>query len=133
MFKLRPVPLTGLLALILCYSCTSNSIEELEREVFPNPCDTITASFANDVQPILTLNCANNSFNQSGVCHGAGSPIADYTSYSGVKDKVDAGVFRQRAILERSMPPSYTLGPEGLDSCQYAILKNWVDAGALDN
>lgn len=133
MRKLLPVQIAGLLTLIFCYSCSYNSVEELEREAFPNPCDTITASFARDIQPILTRYCANDSFNQNGICHGAGSPIADYTSYTGVKDKVDAGVFRQRAIVERTMPASFSVGPARLDSCEFAILKNWVDAGALDN
>ncbi|HHG86707.1 MAG TPA: hypothetical protein ENJ82_18305 [Bacteroidetes bacterium] len=133
MIKYQSIFAAGFLTLLLCFSCSYNNVEDLEREAFPNPCDTIVASFAADIQPILTRYCANATFNPGGSCHEAGSPIVDFTIYSGVNSKVGSGSFGQRTLTERSMPPVYSTGPHMLDSCEFVILKNWVDAGALDN
>jgi len=85
-------------------------------------CDSTDFSFNTAVMPIITANCATSIS-----CHGAGS-VNDYTSYVGVKAKVDNGTFELRVLRNLNMPPAAPL-PE----CDRIILQKWLDDGALDN
>lgn len=117
--------------LFLATSCSFDSVEDIKPPV--GPCDTVEVSFATDVITILERNCSNQSFNNfNGDCHQAGSPIADYTIYAGVKAKVDEGKFEQRALVEKNMPPTFSNGPRP-DPNELQMLMCWIEAGAPNN
>ncbi len=85
-------------------------------------CDSTDFSFNTAVMPIITNNCATSIS-----CHGAGS-VNDYTTYAGIKAKVDNGTFELRVLRNLNMPPAAPL-PE----CERVILQKWLDDGAPDN
>ncbi len=80
-------------------------------------------TYASTVVPILQGNCAIPG------CHvPGGTGPGDFTSYLGVKAKVDNGTFRNVTIVVQTMPPS---GP--LSACDRQRLDTWLSAGAPNN
>jgi len=70
------------------------------------------------IKQIIDNNCTT--------CHFAGGPgNGDFTSYAGIKAKVDAGTFRQRVIVKRDMPIGTNLSP-----CDLNALHDWINANA---
>lgn len=93
-----------------------------EEELYGIPtCDTTNVSFTADIQPIINANCVS--------CHTAGgSAPGDFTTYVGIKSKVDNGSFNNRVLVQKNMPPS---GP--LSTCEQTKIQKWIDNGALNN
>lgn len=85
-------------------------------------CSTINAKFAADIQPIINASCMGSG------CHGAGSSKGDFTTYDGVKHKVDEGSFANRVLYKKSMPKGGELSFE-----KRSQIKCWIDSGAPNN
>jgi uncharacterized membrane protein len=106
------------LALFILFSasCTYDK-EELLNPPPKNACDTLNATFAT-VKSIITTKCSSSR------CHGAaaakGGVILE--TYDQIKAKSDR--IKQRAIIEKTMPPS---GP--LSTNDIAVLQCWFDSG----
>ncbi len=101
--------------------------EGLPDEISPDE----VVSFAFDIQPILTTNCAS--------CHPlvASSPdLTEGNSYSSITNGIyivandtDASILYQRLIGNPSiMPPSGSL-----PSSEIELIKVWIEQGALNN
>jgi hypothetical protein len=73
---------------------------------------------------ILNTNCTFSG------CHNTGSVNGDFTSYAGIKLKVDNGTFSNRVLVTKDMPPNYTSGPSSLSDCDLIKLKKWINLGA---
>lgn len=84
-------------------------------------CNTVSAKYAADVQPIIASKCA------TGGCHDAsasgGVVLQTHSQVSAKKDRVYA-----RAVVEKSMPSS-----GALSAAETAKLKCWIDSGAPNN
>lgn len=84
-------------------------------------CATVPASFAADIQPLITSRCAIPG------CHDAtasgGAILQTHAQISGKKDRVN-----QRAIVDKTMPPTGALPPAEIEK-----IKCWIDAGAPNN
>jgi len=94
-----------------------------EEDLYPfEICATDTVTYAQVIKPIIDQNCALSG------CHVPGTGRVDYTSFQGLKIVADDGRLRQRAVNERTMPPS---GP--LNSCEIEQLEKWLNEGALNN
>lgn len=112
--------------IILFAACTKD--REVIKQVPPPPvtaqCDTATINYSNYVKGIIDANCATAG------CHNAGSGIGDFTTYAGLKPKVDNGAFKARAIdgTPSFMPPSNPLPQSTRDS-----LNDWLNQGACEN
>jgi hypothetical protein len=88
-------------------------------------CDSIGVyTYGNFVASVMNTNCTFSG------CHNAGSSNGDYTSYAGIKLKVDNGTFANRVFVTKDMPPTYSSGPLSLSDCDIAKLKKWVNSGA---
>jgi hypothetical protein len=74
------------------------------------------------IQVIVVQNCSY----QSG-CHEQGSLNGDYTTYPGIKAKVDDGALYTRVVVQRSMPPTFS--GMSLDSCQVKEFYLWIKEG----
>lgn len=96
-----------------------------------NVCDTLTAcDIANvtydvDIKPIISANCAIPG------CHASGFGAGDFTTYAGLKAKVDAGIngtVNDRVVILKDMPLGGSL-------TQDEILKIdcWIKDGAPNN
>jgi hypothetical protein len=101
----------GLLA-----SCTAEKGEV--DEILP--CDTAMITYTNTVQAIITTNCTG-----APGCHNPGSTEGDMTTYENLMGKVSSGKFRQKVIVEKSMPPTGPLPEETI-----LTLKCWLKDGA---
>ena len=87
----------------------------------PVNCATSPAKFRADILPLITSKCATPN------CHNAeasgGVVLQNYAEISAAKDRI-----YERAVVEKSMPETGPLPPS-----EIALLKCWIDNGALDN
>lgn len=100
------------------------------------PCDPDSVYFINEIFPILKSNCALSG------CHGNGSMEdgVDLSSYEKIISTADIEAFNAEDSdlyevitdndLEDRMPPQPA---PGLSSEQIALIKKWIDQGALNN
>lgn len=106
--------------IIILTSCYKDNEEYLYGNV---QCDTTDVSFANDILPIIEMNCSVVG------CHVAGgSGTGTFENYDQIKAKVDDGSFRDRVIVQQDMPPGTPLS-----NCQIAHITKWLDSGAPNN
>jgi hypothetical protein len=87
-----------------------------------NVCDGTNYSFANDVQPIITSNCATSTG-----CRGAGSttgvgPLTNYAQVSAAASKIHTQVSTGK------MPKGGTLSTSDKNK-----ILCWINAGAANN
>jgi uncharacterized membrane protein len=110
------------LALFILFSasCTYDK-KELLNPPKQNACDTLNATFAT-VKSIITTKCSSSR------CHGAaaakGGVILE--TYDQIKSKSDR--IKQRAIIEKTMPPAAPLNTHDI-----AVLQCWFDSGMPNN
>ncbi len=83
---------------------------------------TDTTFDPNSIQVIVVQYCSY----QAG-CHEQGSLNGDYTTYQGIKAKVDDGALYTRIVVQRSMPPTFS--GMSLDSCQIKEFYLWIKEG----
>jgi hypothetical protein len=104
-------------------ACESENKEELFPVDPAVVCTTDSMSFSMDINPIIAKNCAISG------CHVSGFNDGDFTTYQGIKDKIDNGdLIRERVVIKKDMPAS---GP--LPDCEINKIKSWLDAGAPNN
>ena len=150
MRTLRLLPGLIFLFLMILASCTSTKLEDLEKDVdvdpcdtlpqpcdsVVDPCDTLVATFRGEVQGILQRYCTQ-PFNNGNGCHQANTPIGrDWTDYGLIKAQVDNGNFATRVLDNggsNPMPPAYSTGPQSLTDCEKEVLQRWLDAGGPEN
>lgn len=86
-------------------------------------CDTVNnIKYSGAIDQIINTNCAIPT------CHvPGGSGSGDFTTYSGVMEKVNSGAFEYRIFYAKSdkMPPS-----NSLSDCDLKKIRIWLDAGA---
>lgn len=92
----------------------------------PAVCDTLQASYAQDVVPILQPNCIG--------CHSGGNPGGGIrlNTYAGVREVVLDGRLLgsiTRASGFRAMPKN----GDPLSACEISIIKAWINNGAPEN
>ena len=85
-------------------------------------CITINAKFATDVLPIISSKCATPG------CHNAASSAGGAVLVTYIQIAALASQINQRSVVEKTMPSNGPLSP-----AEIAILKCWIDAGALNN
>jgi hypothetical protein len=108
--------LTGII-FIYFQSCTSDKRELAQPKV---TCEYSQQDlkYSGLIKTIIDNNCVP--------CHFAGGPAnGDFTTYAGIKAKVDAGTFRQRVIVLRNMPITTSLS-----ACDLNAIHDWLNANA---
>ena len=103
----------GLVILLACNK--KNDLDKVD-------CSKINANYSSSIKPIIEGNCLSSG------CHNAGSVNGDFTTYDGLKAKVDNGSLDTRVIKNKSMPPSGALHIDNLKR-----IKCWLNSGALNN
>ncbi len=109
---------------MLFFSCTYDKVD-ITEETPPlelNLCDSIYESYQLTIVPIINSNCTTSG------CHDAGSPSGNFTTYNGLKAKVDNGALRKRVLEDKDMPPSGSLSQEERDK-----LNCWLEKAAPNN
>jgi hypothetical protein len=105
----------GFIFFMFANSCTKDDYKNLD-------CSTVPATFLADVRPIINSNCVSSG------CHPAGSGHGDFTSFAGIKGKVNNGSFAKEVLVNKTMPSQGTLSLSDRQK-----LKCWIDNGALEN
>lgn len=123
-FNATQIYLIAFLLTFLFFSCTKDKTQAENKHTV---CDSLFVSFQADVVSIMNANCSFYG------CHSAGSGLGDFTSYSGVKAKVDNGQFQERVLYLMDMPPTYSSGPKSLSNEDIQKLQCWIDDGAQNN
>jgi ABC-type oligopeptide transport system substrate-binding subunit len=85
-------------------------------------------TYNNEIKPILTTYCGLNQ----GACHGTGSGVGDYNTFGGLKKYTSNGTFKQRVLVDKDMPPSYSSGPTEMAAADLKLVQCWVDGGYLE-
>lgn len=96
----------------------------VEEELFPpDPdCQTTALTYTDNIRQIINTNCATPG------CHVPGNGRVDLTQYEGVKQVAEAGLLRQKVLVEKTMPPG-----RPLTACEMQQLDAWLKAGAPEN
>lgn len=118
-----------LITLVLCgvagiVGVISGCYYDKEELLYPGSvvnCNTINAHFT-DVKPIIQAKCATTG------CHNAASAAGNTVleTYDQISSK--AARINQRALIDRTMPPS-----PPLTTTDIGILKCWINSGAPNN
>ncbi len=102
--------------IVLALACNKkNSLDNVD-------CSTINSTYSSGVKPIMDGYCLSSG------CHNAGSTNGDFTTYAGVKAKVDNGSLEKRVLKSRNMPPSGALHMDNLKR-----IKCWLNSSAPNN
>ena len=119
--------LSLLLLIVFCYlqSCTSDKGE------VPQPIKTVL--YQTDIKPIIQTYCYGQGTQQCHVTSGNMGAPGDFTSYEGLKEKVDNGSVQARVINLKDMPPVYSEGPTALSANDFESLRTWLNNGAPNN
>lgn len=118
MFRLnyfaKTVLFTGLLISIswnCSYDKTEMTMLECEEDI----------TYQNTVKPIIDGSCAYSG------CHdGQSEAPGNFTRYNGLLNWLENGLFEQRVIINRDMPPADATGPTDLPQEHVRILRCWL-------
>ena len=119
--------LTFAAAVALTFSCASTNLDEIAPPTGGGACDS-TYVFNGKISKIIKQNCSG--IQHSSGCHSSGAGQGDFSSYSGIKAKIDNGTFVPRALQNKDMPPGYSPGPNSMSDCDIKVLQSWINDGA---
>ncbi len=111
--------LTAVMAALIIPSCTK------DKATNPNACTYLVDSLRYNgyIKQIIETKCAT-----SNACHVTGGDgNGDYTTYSGILEKINSGAFKARVLNLKDMP---TAGSPALDPCEFQKMKDWYEKGA---
>ncbi len=111
-----------MISILVIGGCRYDKAELLNPPISgPVNCATSPAKFRADILPLITSKCAIPG------CHNTdasgGVVLQNYAEINAAKDRI-----YERAVVEKSMPATGPLPP-----AEIALLKCWIDNGALDN
>jgi hypothetical protein len=102
---------------LLCIGCT--------KDIGYIPyCDKNPTTYNTFIKSVILSKCSQ------GYCHQNGAFMGDFTTYSGLKEKIDKGTFRLLVYENKVMPPSIS---EQLTEDELNKIKCWLDDGAPEN
>lgn len=93
-----------------------------------------TAPYQASIKPILITYCYGQGAQSCHVTPSNAGSSGDFTTYDGLKAKVDNGTIQARVLnTAGGMPPTYSTGPTALAPDDLEKLKTWINNGAQDN
>lgn len=119
--------LTAAFLLTTAIACTKNEYEPGQPDAVPAGCDIGHITYAGDVAPMVTSNCAFDG------CHGTNRGYGvnfEFTDYEGLKEA--AGSILDR-INRKGDDPLHMPSGFNLDSCSLYMLNAWIINGAPNN
>jgi uncharacterized membrane protein len=88
----------------------------------PAVSSAVLLTYNRDIKTIVDKYC--------NTCHDKpGKKKGDFTTYAGLKEKIDNGSFKAMVFDKKKMPPA---NKEPLTDDAYSKLKNWFDSGASE-
>jgi hypothetical protein len=132
---MRPIQFASV-AIMIFSSCTFHKADDVPDLIN----DSVTISYHNDIIPILETYCYGKGYpsdNTHQLCHVSNTnqgSVGDFTTYQGLKDKVDNGTIQSRVFNPNGgMPPSYSQTPTHLTDSDLQKFELWVAQDAPDN
>ena len=123
--------LKGFIVLLLgtYHACSYDKLD------LPIPGEEIkTVSFTGDIHPIFQTYCYGNGNQRCHVSNTNQGASGDFTTYAGIKAKVDNNSIQSRMLNPAGgMPPSYSIGPKPVSEGEKDKVRNWIAAGAENN
>lgn len=109
---------------LLIHSCTYDKVPQEDLD-----CGGEIVTYESGPQAIMIKSCSYSG------CHVTGFSSGDFSSYSGMKSRLDNGAFEEWVIEDRRMPPADAPDgkPKFLTEDEILVLKCWVDGGYLEN
>jgi hypothetical protein len=111
--------ITGLV--ILAVACSKDNDDDNNNPPNTVDCNTISATFAANVNPLIQTSCAKAGCHAAGSANGPGA-LTTYAQISANKTAIRA------AVASGAMPKDATL-----NATQKATITCWIDAGAANN
>jgi len=87
-------------------------------------CENERVTYSGTIGPLIVTHCYGYG------CHNQGATIGDFTTYQGLKAKIDNGSFRLRVLDLKVMPP---YGHTPLSDLELFRIRCWLEAGAPEN
>lgn len=96
--------------------------------------NVIVISYMNDIKPIITTYCFGLGNQHCHITVTNQGANGDFTTYAGLKAKVNNGSIASRVINPAGgMPPSYSTGPMPVSSVDKMKIQSWINNGAPNN
>lgn len=111
--------ITGLV--ILAVACSKDDDGDNNNPPVTVDCNTISATFAANVNPLIQNSCAKAGCHNAGSANGPGA-LTTYAQISAAKISI------RSAVANGVMPKDATLS-----ATQKATITCWIDAGAANN
>jgi len=105
-------------------SCTKETAAE-PVVVTPDVCDSIPASFATDVMPIIQTNCTT--------CHNSSNNTANGQNWESYADVNANSVAILKAMKHESGVVAMPYQLDKLSDSLIQVIECWIDNGKLDN
>ena len=118
---MKKILLLIIIVVVICLPACNFDKGELPKPQTKSLCDSLNVTYTNTIAPIISAHCIS--------CHKAGFAPGDFTMYSVVKAKADAGSLKNRVLILQDMPKG---GPPLSVSDQQKI-QCWLDAGSPNN
>jgi hypothetical protein len=106
---------------ILVVACSKDDDGGGNNNPPPVDCNTISATFATNVSPLITSSCAKSGCHAAGSTNGVG-PLTTYAQIFAARVQIRA------AVASGNMPKDATFS-----ATQKATITCWIDAGAANN
>lgn len=91
----------------------------------------VVISYMNDIKPIMTTYCFGLGNQHCHVTNTNQGANGDFTTYAGLKAKVDNGSIASRVINPTGgMPPSYSTDPMPVIAADKMKIQSWMNNGA---
>ena len=93
-----------------------------------------SVSYSVNIKPIIITYCFGMGAQLCHVTNTNQGSNGDYTTYAGLKAKVDNGAIAARVFNPLGgMPPSYATSPQQITPVELKKFKDWVALGAPNN
>ena len=106
-------------SLVALLGCTSDNFEEFYN--INDECSELGTSFQNDIQPIISTNCAISG------CHVTGTGLPPWQTYNQISARAEDIAIR----ITIDMPPS--VSGKSLTATEIAQIQCWAEAGTPNN
>ena len=102
--------------------CSVLIVHSCKKDTLTPVCDGSNLTYNSGINTIINTSCLGSS------CHTTSNSRGDFTTYAGLKPKLDNGTFKKRVLEKQSMPKGSTLTQDEINKIQC-----WADNNYPEN